>query len=128
MGRVHTKGPLKIDWYDFEPVRESVFSLRRCRDSDNERINRAGEMLRPQLGQTLELRVKVTDPDLAQAVLLSMYGEDDCMIPGMELERIIIDTQNEARRSMADKLRELANRVESGELDEPEPNLLDQPA
>lgn len=118
----------ELDWYDSEPIREEVFGIRRCRDSDDDRVSRVGEMLLPENGQVLDLRVKVTDPDLAQAVLISMYGEGPTLIPGMELQRIIIDTKTEARQSMANKLRELASRIESGEFDEPEPNILDQPA
>jgi hypothetical protein len=105
-----------LDWYDFEPLREEVFAIRRCRESEDKRISNICDMLLPELGQVLDLRVKVTDPDMAQVVLISMYGEGQCLIPGMELQRIAMDAGTDTRNTAAATLRDLADRIERGEL------------
>lgn len=102
-----------IDWYDVKMIADSVFTLKRLRDADDSRMSRVGDMLRPQPGQTLALEVVVSDADLAQAVLCSMYGDEESLIPGMQLTKISFDSDPDGRKRQVQMLRELADQMEA---------------
>lgn len=113
MSSLSSSKPRKIEWYDFRPVSDAVFTLRRLRDSDDPRDSRIGDMLRPLLGQHLVLYTTVTDADLAQAVLCSMYSDGESLLPGMTMQRFVFDSDTTEKQKTIQTLRALADQLEN---------------
>lgn len=98
---------------DFTDARADADAYAKMRLSDNPRVVRAGETMLFENNRHLTLQVVITDRELAQAALMSMYGDDDCLIPGMEITLIDPNPNDNHSRSEINTLRKLADQLEA---------------
>lgn len=99
---------------DFTDARADADAYAKMRLSDNPRVVRAGETMLFENNRHLRLNVVITNRELAQAALMSMYGDEDSLLPGMEITMIDPNPTESQTKSTITTLRELADHLEAG--------------
>lgn len=100
---------------DFTDAQADADTYAKMRLSENPRVVRAGETMLFENNRPLRLNVVITNRELAQAALMSMYGDEGSLLPGMEITMIDPNPDESQTKSTITTLRLLADRLEAGE-------------
>lgn len=103
---------MNIDYLQLPEVQKELTDLEEMRAAtDDDLMVQVGRTLYEQAGTRFLLDVRVTDPGLAQLVLLSIYGTVGINLPGLEIAEIRfqhIDEKNAIKQWLQERLKELA--------------------
>lgn len=101
-----------VDWYAIPEIQAVLQHLQDHRDGKIESPANIGDWFREPDKEYL-LRVKVSDVDLAQAVITRAFS-DHSLIPGLEVTEVILRPEDNLNTQIANRLRQLADEVEHG--------------
>lgn len=98
-----------INWLEMDDIREDVDAFKLMRNREDPRVTNVGSSLLFDSGTDLTITVRVDDPELAQAVLMSMYRPGGSLIPGLELTSFELNTLAAKNKKHSAQLREIAD-------------------
>lgn len=104
--------PRIIDWRSIDDINKDIDHLETIKADPNSPFGKDGPM-KVELGQVLSLKVRVTDPELAQIVLgRSFVSDEGSRIPGMAVDEICIQPEQQQKMEFVKSLRALADDLE----------------
>jgi len=105
-----------INWLEVDDIRGDVDAFKQMRDGENPRVVRMGSNMLFTSGTDLTITVRVDAPELAQAVLMSMYRPGGSMIPGLQLTSFELNTPEAKNKKHSAQLREIADFLDQQDL------------
>lgn len=103
---------MNIDYRQLPEVQKELRDLEEMRAAtDDDLTVQVGRTLYEQAGTRFLLDVRVTDPGLAQLVLLSVYDAVGINLPGLEIAEVRLrdaDEKNAIKQWLQERLKELA--------------------
>lgn len=109
-----------IDWRSIDDINKDLDHLKTIKADPDSPFGEKGPMAVTH-GQVLNLKVRVTDPELAQIVLgRSFVSDEGSRIPGLAIDEIVIRPDGQKRQQLSDCLQLIAQRLNDN------PDLLDK--
>lgn len=101
-----------IDWRSIDDINKDLDHLEATKKDPSSPFGASGPMA-VEMGQVLQLTVRVIDPELAQVVLgRSFVSDAGSRIPGLAIDVVTFNPEGQRKRTLAEDLRALADQVE----------------